>query len=100
MKKYTKSKKNNFKDQIIRRKTEEIDSLKQVISDLEIDRQKKDKMIDSIDVLRDEFIEAIDDLRKKSEDYEKLIKELRDMKKTMNQMVFHKRWKLIRFLLK
>ena len=77
-----------------------MDELKKTISDLEIDCRKKSELIDSIDVLRDDLTEAIDEIKKKGEEYDKLLTELKDMKNVMDQVVFKKKWRLIRFLLR
>lgn len=95
-----KNKKSDIQSRIIRKKTEEIESLKEMISELEIDSAEKDNIINSIDSFRDELSEIADDLKNKREEYDKLIKELTDMKKIMNEEVFKNRWNLVRLLLK
>ena len=95
-----KNKKSDIQSRIIRKKTEEIESLKEMISELEIDSAEKDNIINSIDSFRDELSEIADDLKNKREEYDKLIKELIDMKKIMNEEVFKNRWNLVRLLLK
>lgn len=95
-----KNKKSDIQNRIIKRKTEEIESLKEMISELEIDSTEKDNIIKSIDSFRDELSEIVDDLKGKREEYDKLIKELTDMKKIMNEEVFKGRWNLVRLLLK
>lgn len=94
------NKKNDFKNQIIKKQIDEIESLKQMISELEIDCDGKDRLINSINNLRSVLLETIDDLREKGNEYDKLINELREMKMVMSQTVFKGRWKLIRWLLK
>lgn len=98
-----KRKKNNkkdFKNQIIKKQIDEIESLKQIVSELETDCEGRDKLIKSINKLRGDLLDIVDDLREKGNEYDKLIKELKEMKKVMNQTVFKGRWKLIRLLLK
>lgn len=95
-----KNKKSDIQNRIIKRKTDEIESLKEMISELEIDSTEKDNIIKSIDSFRDELSEITDDLKNKREEYDKLIKELTDMKKIMNEEVFKNRWNLVRLLLK
>ena len=62
--------------------------------------KEKEKLIYSITILQNNFIEVLDDLKKQREEYNKLIAELMEMKNTMNEIVFKKKWKLIRFLMK
>lgn len=100
-KKYVKKKqKNDLKNQIIKRQINEIDNFKRTIYELEISCREKDEIINSINVLRDDLLSTIDDLKAKGEKYDKLIAELKEMKKVMNQTVFKGRWKIIRLLLK
>lgn len=94
------NKKFNFKNKIIKKQIDEIEFLKQTVSDLKIDCEEKDRLINSINKLRGDLLDIIDDLKEKGNKYDELIEELREMKKVMNQTVFKGRWKLIRFLLK
>lgn len=89
-----------MKSRIIKRQIDEIDSLKKKIADLEIDCKDKDEIIKSIDTLRIDFKETIDDIKRKGEAYDKLIDELTEMKKVMNEEVFKGRWNLVRLLIK
>ena len=99
MNKYSKNKKSDYKSQIINRQIDEIEHLKQEISKLEIDCEEKNKLINSIDSLRNDLVSVIDELKNKRQEYDKLITELYEMKSVMNQTVFKGRWKLIRLLL-
>ena len=90
------NRKSNIKSRIIERQTNEIESLKKRISELEIDCDEKDELISSIDSLRVEM----EDIKSKGEVYDKLVGELTEMKKIMNEEVFKGRWNIIRFLLK
>lgn len=89
-----------MKSRIIKRQIDEIDSLKKKIANLEIDCKDKDEIIRSIDTLRVDFKETIDDIKRKGEAYDKLIDELTEMKKVMNEEVFKGRWNLVRLLIK
>ena len=93
-------KKNDTKNRIIERQIIKIETLKKDISKLEIDVKEKEKLINSVAFLHDEFLDVIEDLKKQREEYNKLINELQEMKNTMNEIVFKKRWKLIKFLMK
>lgn len=44
--------------------------------------------------------QIVEDLKSKGEVYDKLVGELTEMKKIMNEEVFKGRWNIIRFLLK
>lgn len=92
--------KRDLNNQIIQRKNDEIESLKDKISALEIDNAEKDEMINSIESLREEFEEIIADVDVQRNEYRKLVSELFEMRKVMNQEVFKGRWRLIRFLMK
>lgn len=92
--------KSNFKNQIIVRQVDKIDSLQKQIDALEIDNAKKDEIINSITSLRDDLFSTINELKSKGEKYDALIAELMQMRMVMNQTVFKGKWKLIRLLLK
>lgn len=94
------NRKSDVKSRIIERQTSEIESLKNKISELEIDCQDKDEIINSIDSLRMELDETVQSIKAKGEVYDRLIGELKEMKKIMNEEVFKNRWSLIRLLLK
>ena len=94
------NRKSNIKSRIIERQTREIESLKKIISELEIDCDEKDELINSVDSLRVEMEQCVEDLKSKGEVYDKLVGELTEMKKIMNEEVFKGRWNIIRFLLK
>lgn len=105
MNKYMKSKRNmdkksESKNKLILRQIDEIDSLKKTVSELIVDCSEKESIIDSIDVIRNDLLEVVAELKNKSAEYDCLIDELTKMRNTMNEIAFHKRWKLIRFLLK
>lgn len=95
-----KSRKSNMKSRIIKRQIDEIDSLKKKVANLEIDCKEKDEIIKSIDILRVDFKETIDDIKRKGEAYDRFIDELTEMKKVMNEEVFKGRWSLVRLLIK
>ena len=85
---------------VVQNQITEIENLKKQISELEIDNCKKDEIIDSISVIRDDLVNTVEDLKNKREEYDKLIDELQKMKTVMNRTVFKGRWKLIKMLLK
>lgn len=95
-----KARKKDIKSEIIKRQSDEIESLKKSIEDLNITCEQKDELIGSIDGLRNDLIEVLKDLDDKRDKYDTLISELMEMKNIINEEVFHKKWWLIRFLLK
>ena len=85
---------------LVVRQITEIEELKAKISELEIDCQKKDEIINSVDRLRIELDTVVSDLRAKHEEYNNLISEVREMRNAINRAMFGGRWKLIKLLLK
>ena len=92
--------KSDLKNQIIQRKNDEIESLKNRISNLQIENEEKDELINSVEFLRNELLETIDELKSKRDEYDKLVSELREMKKVINEEVFKGRWSIIKLLVK
>ena len=95
-----KNKKSDFRNKVIKKQLEEIDNLKQTISELEISCKDKENIINSIESIRMDFTMILDDLKEKRKKYEDLIEELTTMKNIFNQSVFKGRWKLIKLLMK
>lgn len=93
-------KKNDRKSRIISRQVDEIGKLKQKISDLEISCNEKDDIIGSIDALLSDMRDTVDGIKKKSEEYDKLVNELKTMKLIMNEEVFKGKWWLVKLLIK
>ena len=93
-------KKDDLKNQIIQRKNNEIESLKNKISNLQIENREKDELINSIEILHKELSEVVEDLKSKRDEYDNLVSELREMKKVINEEVFKGRWSLVKLLMK
>ena len=89
-----------FQEKLIKRQSEENESLKIQIEELKLKCDEKDRVIHSIASLKKELSDTVTDIKKHKEEYKKLIDELRKMKAVMNQTVFKGRWKLVRFLIK
>ena len=101
IKKNVKKKKfDSLKNKIIKRQTEEIDFLKNEISSLEIDLKKKEELNNSLNVLRDDLTSVVFELREQKEEYDRLIREVTEMKNAMNKIVYKNKWSLVRLLLK
>lgn len=92
--------KSEFKDKIIERKNNEIESLKELISNLQITCEEKDGIINAVDGFHKELNKIIDELKESKKEYDSISKELFEMRKVMNQTVFKGRWKIIKWLLK
>lgn len=100
-KKNSKIKNNNdIRSRIIKKQTDEIESLKQTILNLEIDCEKKDELINLVDRMRSEMLDVVNEIKVKSREYDALINDLKQMKKAMNEDYFKGRWNLVRLLLK
>lgn len=95
-----KSKKSDYKSKIIARQINEIDRLKQTISTLQISNDEKGQLIKSVENIRQEFFNIVEELKKKKEEYEKLIAELIAMRNAFNQILFKGKWSLVRLLLR
>lgn len=89
-----------FQQKMISRQSEQIDALKSKIEKLENELIEKDKLISSVEPMRKEMAENINEQKKLKEEYRKLIQELKMMKNIVNEEVFQKRWWLIKFFLK
>lgn len=89
-----------FQNKMISRQSKEIDLLKSEIKNLELKIEEKDKLINSIDHLRNELLKNISDVKKSKDEYEELIGELRKMKAILNQTVYKGRWRIVKFLIK
>ncbi|MBQ8206416.1 MAG: hypothetical protein IJZ77_03055 [Bacilli bacterium] len=100
MNKRRKNRKSDYKSKVIFRQIEEIDRLKKCISELQISCDEKDTIINSIEFIRQDFLNLVDELKKKKDEYEKHIEELIEMKNSFNQIVFKGKWSLIRLLIK
>lgn len=93
-------KKYEFQKKISSRQAEQIESLKSQVEKLKIECEEKDKIIKSVDSLRNELAEDVEEYKKLKNEYEGLVNELRKMKTIMNQTIFKGRWKLVKFLIK
>ena len=90
----------DFQEKLLSKKTEEIESLKLENERLKLIIEEKEEVINSVSFLKDELTKNVGEIKAYKKQYESLVKELKDMKKIMNQEVFKGRWKLIRFLIK
>lgn len=91
---------NDRKRRIIDRQSSEIESLKRKISRLEIAASEKDELLSSVDGLINDMRESVDSIQDKSDEYDRLIAELRDMRKIMDEEVFHRKWWILKHVLR
>lgn len=94
------NKKLDTKNKVIKRQIDEIESLKQMVSDLQVDCNEKDNVIESIESIRNDLLEIVEELKEKSKECDELINEVIEMRNSIDKYFFKKRWKLIRLLLK
>lgn len=105
--------KSDIKDRTIARQAEEIESLKAEISKLEAMCNEKDEIIKakenesseftaSVEFLRNELKNNIDELKVKGKEYDELNADLRQMRKVFAKDVFNGewRWRIIKWLMK
>lgn len=105
------NKRSDIKDRTIARQAKEIDLLKVKISKLEESVKEKDAIIAanenkineftaSVESLRSELRDNINELKQKSKEYDDNLAEIKNMKKILNQEVFNNRWSIVKFLIK
>ena len=90
----------DFQNKIISRQLEQIENLKLQIENLKQECKNKDIENKSVELLRKELTEKINEIKHHKNNYKELIEELRKMKSIINQDVYKNRWWLIKFLLK
>ena len=89
-----------FQKKMNLRQSEMIEKLKARVEELELMCKEKDDEINSIDSLRVELTKNVNETKKYKKEYEELIKELREMKNTINKEVYNGKWSLVKFLIK
>lgn len=90
----------DVKSRIISRQSDEIDALKKKISELEIESSEKDELVASIDSLLEDLRVTVDIIKDKSDEYDDIVHELRNMKKIIDEDVFNKKWWIIKYFLR
>lgn len=93
-------KKLNFQRDMISRQSEQIEKLKSQIQQLKLELEKKDDIITSVNPLKEELLQNVEDIKKYKKRYGELIDELKRMREIVNQEVYRGRWKIIRWLIK
>lgn len=90
----------DFQQNIISKKSEEIESLKLENEKLKQKLREKDELIASVEPMRREMAESIKEHKRLNNKYKTLIQELRQMKKALNKEVFKNRWWLVKLLIR
>ena len=93
-------KKIEFQRKMIARQSEQIESLKSEIEKLKLVLEEKDRVIHSVDFLRNELAQNVAEVKNKKKEYFELVEDLRKMKKIIDQEVYGNKWKLVKFLIK
>lgn len=90
----------DFQQQIITKQFKQIELLETKIERLEERLKEKDEIISSVEPMRREMTENLEKQKVLKNEYEKLIQELRQMKKIMDVTVYKGKWRLVKFLIK
>lgn len=88
-----------MQNKLISRQSEQIKDLEQQVRDLQLEIEEKNKVINSIEPMREEMAKHIAEVKKRKVEFESLVYELKDMKEIMNQEVFKGRWWLVKHLI-
>ena len=89
-----------FQTNVISRQSERIKSLESEIEDLKFKLKEKDEQFLSVESLKRELTESVQEHKKFKNEYQALVEELKKMKKIFNEEVLKNRWWLIKFLIK
>lgn len=92
-------KRSDARDRVIKRQWDEIALLKSKIDELDNSCQQKDELLRSVEYLKEEFDDVVNELREKRDEYDALIDELRLMRKAFNREVFKNRWWIVKRLI-
>lgn len=90
----------DFQQKMISRQSEQIESLKLEIEKLNLKLIEKDELINSVEFLRKELKQNVDEIKRGKEEYRALINELKQMEKIVNQEIYKGRWHLVKWLIK
>jgi predicted RNase H-like nuclease (RuvC/YqgF family) len=90
----------DFQQKMISRQSKQIDNLKSENEELKSKLIEKDKIINTIEPMRKEMAESIEEHHRLKDQYKNMIDELKQMKNIINQEVYKNRWWLIKWLIK
>lgn len=78
--------KSDIRSQTILRQIHEIEKLRAIISELEVDKNERDELSESVNNLHNEWIEIITELEKKRNEYNQLMSDLHMIKNVMSDI--------------
>lgn len=90
----------DFQNQIISRQSQQIKNLEEDNEKLKERLKEKDEILNSIEPMRKEMKENINEYRSLKDQYKRLADELKQMKKIMNVTVYKGKWRLVKWLIK
>lgn len=90
----------DFQKNLIARQSEQIESLKSQIDDLNIKLKEKDETINSVEYLREELKQNVEEIKKQKVEYKALIEEIKKMKEILNVEIYRGRWNIVKFFIK
>ncbi len=90
----------DFQNNLISRQSEQITLLKSKIENLEQKLKEKDEQLLSVEPLRKELKQNVEEIKKQKKEYQTLIADLKLMRNIFNEDVFKKRFWLIKWLIK
>lgn len=89
-----------MQNKLISRQSEQIKDLESQVRKLQLEIEEKNKIINSIEPMREEMAKHIAEAKKCKVEFESLTNELRKMKDVMNDTVYKGRWNVIKFLIR
>jgi hypothetical protein len=90
----------DFQQKMIARQSKQIEDLELQIGKLKLEIEEKNKVINSVALLKEELTQNVAESKNYADRSKKLVQELKQMKKIMNKEVYKNRWWLIKLLLK
>lgn len=90
----------DFQQNVISRKSKEVETLRLENEKLKEKLKEKDELIASVESIRKEMAENVREHKRLQNEYQGLIKELRQMRNILNKEAFNNRWWLIKLLIK
>ena len=85
---------------MISRQSQQIENLKKQNQKLKEKLKEKDEILSSIEPMRIEMKENIEEIKQKKKEYHSLVNELKQMKEILNQEVYRGRWRIVKWLIK
>lgn len=89
-----------MQNKLISRQSEQIKDLEQQVRDLQLEIEEKNKIINSIEPMREEMAKHIAEVKKRKVEFESLTNELRKMKDVLNETIYKGRWNIVKLLIR